>query len=255
MKITIITVCFNSEKTIEQTIKSVFEQTYKDIEYLIIDGGSRDQTLSILNKYKRANLRILSEPDNGIYDAMNKGIYYANGKIIGYLNSDDFYHNPFVIEKIANAFNLKKVDCVFGDIVYVNKSNTDLIQRHWLNTDFYPGAFIKGWHPPHPAFFVKKSIYEKYGNYDLSFEISSDFELMLRLIEKYKISSYYLPELIVKMRAGGESGKNIRNIFIGNMNVLRAFKKNNIPVNRIMYLLIRLLPKIKDVIKRKFTDD
>lgn len=152
MKITIITVCFNSEKTIEQTIKSVFEQTYKDIEYLIIDGGSRDLTLSILNKYKRANLRILSEPDNGIYDAMNKGIYYATGEIIGYLNSDDFYHNPFVIEKIAKAFNLKKVDCVFGDIVYVNKSNTDLILRHWLNTDFYPGAFIKGWHPPHPAF-------------------------------------------------------------------------------------------------------
>lgn len=254
MIISIITATYNSASTIKDTLDSVLNQTYKDIEYWIIDGGSTDDTVSIIRSYEEAfggRLRWISEPDNGIYDAMNKGIERATGDIIGLLNSDDMLAADDVLETIAAKLQKNKVDCVFGNLLMVDAKNTDKVFRIWQGRPYPKNGFLKGWHPAHPTFYCKKECYERYGLYDITFKIAADFELMLRFIEKNKISTYFINEFIVKMRMGGASTGSIHNILLGRKDILRAFKKNGFKINSLVYYTKRIIPKILNILITK----
>lgn len=250
MKISIITVVWNNESTIEDAIQSVLSQTYQDIEYIIIDGASSDGTIDTIKKYENNIAHFISEPDKGIYDAMNKGIKLATGDVIGILNSDDVYFDQYIIEKVMNTFLEENVASVYGDLYYVKQDDLNTPVRYWKSSEYKKGSFTKGWHPPHPSFFVKREIYEKFGYFDLNMKVSADFELMLRFLEKNTISTAYLPETIVRMRVGGESNSSIKNIIKGNQNILKAFDKNGIKVNKFLYPIYRLTPKLIQLIKK-----
>jgi glycosyltransferase len=228
LKISIITITYNSAATLEQTIQSVIHQTYSNIEYIIIDGQSADATLEIINKYKDQVSKIVSEKDDGLYDALNKGIAMATGDVIGLLHSDDFYINNQVIEKYANVFLKENADAVYSDLYYVDKTNTDKLIRKWKSGNYQHGDFVNGWMPPHPTFFVKKEVYQKFGVFNLSFKSAADYELMLRFIHKHKIKLGYLPEYTVKMRLGGKSNKNIQNRVNANLEDRRAWEINGL---------------------------
>lgn len=235
MKISIITVSFNSDKTIEDTLKSVVNQDYKDIEYIIIDGGSTDKTLDIVEQYKANIALVISEKDKGIYDAMNKGVARATGDVIGILNSDDFYVDHHVISKIAEEFKAS-VDGVYADLVYVDPINTEKITRTWHSGSYKQGAFLKGWMPPHPTFFVRKSVYEKFGAYSLQLRSAADYEFMLRVIHKQKIKLAYLPEIVVRMRAGGASNASIKNRLKANKEDRLAWEMNGLRPNPLTFI-------------------
>ncbi len=237
MKVSIITVVHNNEYTISDAIDSVLNQTYKNIEYIVIDGASTDGTVDVIKKYASKINKLIIEPDNGIYDAMNKGLRLATGDIIGFLNSDDFYASNNVLEKVVNEFTEKKVDSVYGDLIYVDNKETTKVVRYWKSKPYREGLFKKGWHPPHPTFFVKREVYKKYGSFRLDFKIAADYELMLRFLEKYKISTAYIPEVLVKMRIGGKSNKSIKNIIKANLECYKAWKINNLKINPLNLLL------------------
>lgn len=228
MKISIITITYNSAATIEQTIRSVTEQSYKDIEYIIVDGQSTDGTLEIIDKYKSRISKFVSEKDKGLYDALNKGIGMASGDVIGILHSDDFYIDTQVIQKYADTFSKSKSDSVYSDLYYVDKTNTDKIIRKWKSGEYKANSFINGWMPPHPTFFVKKEIYNKLGTFNLAFKSAADYELMLRFIQKNKISISYLPEYTVKMRVGGKSNVTVQNRVNANLEDRRAWEINGL---------------------------
>ena len=226
MKISIITVTYNSAATIRDTLDCITKQDYASIEHIIIDGASTDQTLEIVKDYPLA--KIVSEPDNGIYDAMNKGLNLATGDIIGILNSDDFYAHHQVISKVIRVFETEQVDTLYGDLQYVSQKDVRRIVRHWKAGAFHRANFHKGWMPPHPTFFVRRHIYERFGIFDTSFRNSADYELMLRFLLKNKVSTYYLPEVLVKMRTGGQSNITLRNRLRANLEDRRAWEKNGL---------------------------
>lgn len=238
MRISIITPVLNSADTIEDCIKSVFSQTYKNIEHIIIDGGSMDGTLDIINKYRPA--KFISESDHGIYDAMNKGLELATGDVVGTLNADDFYADEMVIERVVNVFKRHNVDSCYGDLVYVDRHNTDKVIRYWRSSPFKQGFFKYGWHPPHPTFFVKRCVYERYGRFNIGFRIASDYELMLRFLEKHRISTYYIPEVLVKMRIGGRSNKSLSSIIHQTWEDYKAWKINGLKGGLIGVILKKL---------------
>lgn len=227
-KVSIITVCFNSEKTIEDTIKSVVNQTYKNIEYIVIDGGSTDKTIEIINKYKENISTLISEKDNGIYDAINKGIKLASGDIIANLNSDDFYIDNKVINDVVAALNEAKTDLLYADLYYVDTKDTSKIIRYWKSKSYKEGLFLKGWMPPHPTFFVKKEVYQNYGMFNLEFKSAADYEIMLRFIHRYKASIIYLPRVIVRMRVGGVSNASLKNRIKANREDKKAWEINGL---------------------------
>ena len=246
MKISLITVTFNSGGTLRDTIQSVLSQTYYDIEYIIVDGHSQDNTVAIIKEYEPlfdGRLKWISEKDQGLYDAMNKGFQMATGDMVGIINSDDLLAEATAIEKVIDCFEgHKDIDCVYADLYYVSQYDTSKIVRHWITGK--QRSFSKGWHPAHPTFYVKREIYSKYGLFDLDFKFAADFELMLRLVEKEHIRLFYLPEPLVRMRLGGTTSKNLTNIRKGNIECLNAFRKNGIPVS-VLYPFYRLLPKLK----------
>lgn len=205
MKISIITCSYNAVDTIEETIKSVLFQNYADIEYIIIDGLSNDGTIDIIKNYADKIYKFESKKDSGIYNAMNKGIKSAGGDVVGFLNADDVYFSEKVINKVIKVFESEKVDSVYGDLIYISEDNK--IKRYWKSGNFNINNFKKGWMPPHPSFFVKSDVYEKYGGFNENYKISADYELMVRLLYKNKISSFYLPEILVEMKTGGVSNK------------------------------------------------
>ena len=204
-KISIITVAFNSAKTIKGTIESIISQDYNNIEYLIIDGGSTDATMDIVKSYSEHVKYFVSEPDNGIYDAMNKGIKAATGDVIGILNSDDFYPNSFVLSNVAKLFQKYSCDAVYGDLVYVKANDINKIKRYWQAGEYSTSKIKNGWMLPHPTFFVKKKIYIRYGLYDTDLKSAADYEMILKLLYKHNISVHYVPMILVNMRMGGES--------------------------------------------------
>lgn len=244
MRVSIITVCYNSESTIQDTIKSVLHQDYKDIEYIIIDGQSTDQTLAIVNKYKNKIAHIISEKDNGMYDAINKGIHIATGKIIGILNSDDFYTDKQVISKIVDEIENKKVDSLYADLEYVHFKNISKTIRYWKSGTYRHGLFGNGWMPPHPTFFVKKDIYIQYGLYNTTFKSAADYELMLRLLHKHKVSTTYLKKTIVKMRVGGMSNASFKNRINANKEDRKAWEINGLKA-KWYTLYLKPLSKLK----------
>jgi glycosyltransferase involved in cell wall biosynthesis len=235
LKVSIITVCFNSEKTISDTINSVLSQSYKEIEYIIIDGGSSDGTLQIIKSYTCGIAKFISEPDNGIYEAINKGIRFATGDIIGILNSDDIIEDKRVIEKIANTFSENEIDAVYGDVQFVDAKKGSKIVRYYSSKGFYPGKFKFGYMPAHPSFYVKRELYEKMGYYKTDYKIAADYELLIRFLYVYKIKYKYLEMPFVSMRTGGVSNKTILSNIILNKEIARACKENGIHTN---YLFI-----------------
>lgn len=244
--ISFITVTYNSVATLRDTLQSVLTQSYPNVEYIIVDGASKDGTVDIIKEYEpqfNGRMRWISEPDKGLYDAMNKGFRMATGDVIGIINSDDLLAEPDAVEKIMRCFDENPdVDAVYANLYYVAQNDTSKIVRHWISGKQRP--FRYGWHPAHPTFYVKREIYQKYGLFDLEFKFAADFELMLRLIEKHRIKLFYLPEPLVRMRLGGTTSKNLTNIRKGNIECIKAFKKNGIKVN-CLYPLFRLLPKLR----------
>ncbi len=236
MKVSVITVCLNSVKTIEETLRSVQSQNHTDIEHIVIDGGSVDGTVEILKAYKDSIYKFISEPDEGIYDAMNKGIKLATGDMVGFLNSGDFYADKNVIGRIVEVTKVNNVDCCYGDLEYVAKNNPSKTVRRWKSQPYQSELFKKGWHPPHPTFFAKKIIFDKYGGFDVNYDIGADYELMLRFLEKHHINSCYIPSVLVKMRTGGKSNKNLWQIIKANMECYRAWKKNDLKINPFIIL-------------------
>lgn len=251
MKISIITATYNSDKTVRDTIESVLRQTYKDIEYIIKDGGSKDDTLAICQEYEPkfdGKMRIISSKDKGIYDAMNQGFQAAIGDILCLINSDDLFARPDTIEMMVNAFEEHRdVDCVYADLCYVSADNINNIVRVWKTGEQRP--FRKGWLPAHPTFYVKRDVYDKYGYFNLEYPLAADFELMLRFVEKHHIKLHYLPEHLVKMRLGGATSKNLKNIIQQNKECMRAFKENDLPVGP-FYVVRRMIPKIKQFFRK-----
>ena len=211
MKISIITVSYNSASTIEDTIKSVIGQTHSDLEYIVVDGGSTDGTIDIIKKHDSRISKWVSEPDKGIYDAMNKGISMATGDMVGMLNSDDFYADRNVLSRVAGTFEKTGADSCYGDLLYVDPVNTDSVKRYWKSGSYNTGHFYWGWMPPHPTFFVRREVYYKYGLFNLSLGSSADYELMVRFLLKNGVSTYYIPEVLVKMRSGGVSNASAGN--------------------------------------------
>ena len=251
MKVSIITVTFNSISVINDCLDSISSQEYDNIQHIVIDGASTDGTLSIL-EYKNSQINILiSKPDNGIYDAMNKGIKIATGDIIGFLNSDDFYPNNKVISKVVKEFEKDSfLDACYSDLIYVDQFNTSKTIRYVKSSKFQEGLFSKGWCPPHPTFFVRRSVYKKFGNFDLSYKFASDVDLMMRFLEKYKIKSKYIPEVWVKMRMGGVTNKNLKNIWLQNKEIIHSFNKNNLSVNLLKFLILKIISRIVQLFKR-----
>ncbi len=227
-KISIITVTYNSAQTLEQTIQSVLSQDYPNLEYIIVDGKSTDDTLTVIEKYKDKIAHFISEKDDGLYHAINKGINLATGDIVGILHADDFYTKNDVLTGIAQTFKMNAADAVYADLYYVDKNNTDKIIRTWKSGSFSPNKFLWGWMPPHPTFFVKKDIYNKYGVFNTTLRSAADYEIMLRLLYKHKIKAAYLPEFIVKMRVGGQSNASLQNRVKANNEDRMAWKLNEI---------------------------
>jgi len=249
MKVSIITIAYNSAETIEDTIRSVASQTYSDIEYIIIDGKSTDNTLSIIDKHKASVSKLVSEKDNGIYDAMNKGVKLASGDIVGILNSDDFYADEHVVADVVKTFETEKCDGLYADLVYVDRENISMITRTWNSGKYYDGLFLNGWMPPHPTFFVRKEVYEKFGGYNTDLRSAADYEIMLRFIHKYKIRLSYLPRVITKMRSGGQSNVSIKNRIKANMEDRLAWKINGLKPG-LLTLTRKPLSKVFQFLKR-----
>ena len=249
MKVSIITVVLNNAEYIEACILSVINQDYENIEYIVIDGGSKDGTLDVIKRYENKITKVISEPDNGIYDAMNKGIKLATGEIIGILNSDDFYNGNGVLTEIVREFSLKGIDSVFADLVFVDRNNTDKVVRYYKSANFTPLKFAYGWMPAHPTFFLKRIFYEKYGLFKTDYKIASDYELLLRLLGKYKLSYSYLPKVIIKMRTGGISTSNLKSNWTLNMEIIRACRENDIQTN-ILKVYSKYFVKLFQLFKR-----
>jgi glycosyltransferase involved in cell wall biosynthesis len=245
--VTVITVVFNGAATLEHTIQSVIEQTYDNVEYIIIDGGSTDATLDIIRKYEGDIDYWVSERDAGIYDAMNKGIALASGDYIGLLNSDDYFANPSALEKIATRFKTSNVDAVFSCLDIIDPANLNRVLRKNRVPNFSLTMLRIGVMPPHPTFYCKRSCYEKAGPYRTDYIIAADFEMLLRLLLKHHVTWEFIDETIVKMRAGGLSSSGLKSNWVGNREIVRACTENNFYTNMFILALkipIRLLERI-----------
>lgn len=228
MKVSVITVAYNSSKTIRETIDSVVSQTYDQIEYIIVDGKSTDGTIEIVKSYGDKISKFVSEKDNGIYDAINKGLEMASGDVISILNSDDIFAHEKVIENTVAVFESEQVDTVYGDLKYVSPTDNTKVKRYWKSGVYKRKKFLFGWMPPHPTFFVKREVYEKHGTFDTSLTSAADYELMLRFLYKNKVSAGYNPEVMVLMKTGGQSNASLLNHIVGNKEDKMAWIKNGL---------------------------
>lgn len=244
MKISIITVTYNSEKTIRTTLDSVAKQTWHEIEHIIIDGSSSDRTLEIIKEFPHVSL-VISEKDEGIYDAMNKGIRKSSGDVIGFLNSDDWFYSDSIVAEIHNGFHLN-VDAVYGDLVFVKNELDSVPKRIWTSEPYKNEAFLSGWVPPHPTFYAKKSVYLQYGLFKSELMFAADFDIMCRFLEKESIVTKYLPGYKVKMRLGGATTKNITNIIKGNIEIFKSLRANGLNPS-LSFIIKKILLKMKQL--------
>jgi glycosyltransferase involved in cell wall biosynthesis len=231
MKISLITVAFNSAATIRDTIASVKSQDYSNIEYIIVDGNSKDGTVPII---KSSGAKWLSEPDRGIYDAMNKGIAMATGDVVGIINSDDYYFDDKVISTVAEAFGDPSIDAVYGDLIIVDPGNLKKVVRKYSSKSWKPEKFARGFMPAHPTFFVRRKFYDAVGLFKTDYKIAADYEMLIRLLHNQKVRYRYLPMTMVVMRKGGVSSNGIKSNVILNQEILRACKENGIYSNYFM---------------------
>lgn len=256
MKISIITATYNSAKTVRDTFESVSKQTYKEIEYIVVDGASKDETVSIIKEYEpkfEGRMRWISEPDKGLYDAMNKGIAMATGDVVGILNSDDFYTSDDVLERIANEMQQDDVDAVYSDIHFVNDSDLTKCVRYYSSKGFRLWKMRLGFIPAHPSFYCKREVYEKYGTFDLDFKLAADFENLLRLLFIHRIKTRYIPMDSVTMRTGGASTSGVQSYKQGMQDHLKAYKKNGVYSN-VIFEGIRYIWKGTDLICQKIVN-
>lgn len=228
LKITIITAVYNREATVGQAISSVASQSHADVEHLIIDGASRDGTVAVVRRLQHAGMRIISEPDRGIYDALNKGIRNATGEIVGMMHSDDFFAHDQVLEKVALLFKQTGADAVYGDLDYVSAGDDSRVIRRWRSGVFAPQLLARGWMPPHPTLFMRRAAMERLGLYNTEYRIAADYEAILRWFGRGKIRVAYLPEVLVKMRVGGESNRSVGRILRKSREDYRALRANGV---------------------------
>jgi len=231
LKISLLTVSYNSESTIKDTIESIRSQDYNTIEYIVVDGNSKDGTVQIIKSYDSVVTKWISEPDKGIYDAMNKAIGLATGEVVGILNSDDFYFDPTIISKVAAAFENQDVDAVFGDLIFVDPNNLKKTVRTYSSAKWNPSKFAKGFMPAHPTFFVRRKYYEQFGVFKTDYKIAADYELLIRFLYVNKLRYQYLPITMVKMRRGGVSSRNLTSNIVLNNEIIRACRENGISTN------------------------
>ncbi len=236
IKLSIITVSYNSAHTIRDTIESVLAQDHPDIEYIIIDGGSTDGTVDIIGEYGSQIDIFFSEGDSGIYDGMNKGLHEATGDVVAFLNSDDFYPCHNIASAVMSEFQDPNVDACYGDLRYVSRMRPERAVRCWRSREFESGLFGKGWCPPHPTFFVRRLIYERYGVFDLSLRLAADVELMIRFLEVKGITARYIPRELVHMRVGGATNESLGNIFRQNGEVWRALEHHGVEAGLLQFL-------------------
>lgn len=256
MKVSIITVTYNSEKYLADCIASVRKQTYGNIEHIIVDGKSTDKTLQIIQNNTASIAQWISETDRGMYDAINKGIKMATGDIIGVLNSDDMLASPDVIMDIVACFDEKKVDSIYGDLVYVDPTNPRRVMRYWKGLPYKRSRFNYGWMPAHPTFYIRRELIEQFGEYENHYYTAADYEFMARYLYHHKVASCYLPKLIVKMRNGGMSNGNVYRRLRANRRDYLAMKKNRIPFAFLVSILKPLIkiPQFKSSMGPKAND-
>lgn len=231
MKISIITVAFNAARTIADTLESVAAQTHAEIEHIVVDGASTDGTLQIIERHRKHISRLISEPDQGIYDAMNKGLVLAKGEIIGFLNADDVYAHNGVLERVSATMAKDGLDALFGDAEFVNPDRPDQPVRRYRSERFHPKRIAWGWMPAHPALFLRRHVYERFGMFRTDYRIAGDFELVARMFHGDTLTYRHLPEVLVRMQTGGVSTGGWRNTLLLNREVLRACRENGIPTN------------------------
>ncbi len=238
MKISLITVVFNGKTFLADCIKSVIAQDYKDLEYIVIDGGSTDGSLSIIEQYKDNISQFVSEKDRGMYDALNKGIRMATGDVVGILNADDMLASSDVISAIANCFDSQKTDAVYGNLNYINPNHPEKIVRKWISKPFTKRSIRLGWMPAHPTFYARRSLFQKYGDYSLNYDSAADYELMIRFLYKFGIHAIFLNKLIVNMRTGGMSNASLHHRYRALINDYKA-----LVINKVSFALITLALK------------
>lgn len=228
MKISVITAVYNRVATIGETLASVQSQTYHNIQHVLQDGGSTDGTLDILKHHSDPRMTLLSERDDGIYDAINRGKARATGDVVGLMHSDDMFAHDGVLEQVAKAFADPDIDCAYGDLQYVASDDTSRVIRHWRSGTYTRSMLARGWMPPHPTFYIRRSLLEKYGAYDTTFQISADYDAMLRWLWTHNLRPAYIPEVMVKMRVGGESNRSFGRIVQKSREDYRALRRNNV---------------------------
>jgi glycosyltransferase involved in cell wall biosynthesis len=249
MRVSVITVAYNSRDTIEDTILSVASQTYPEVEHVVVDGASTDGTTNLIRKYENTVATIISEPDQGIYDAMNKGISHATGDIVGILNADDVYHDKNVLAAVVEEFERTGADSIFADLVYVRRKKPDKVVRYYRSHAFTPHRFAFGWMPAHPTFFARRYLFNLHGGYKTDYRIAADYELLVRFLATGKVSYSYLPRVLVKMRMGGRSTRSLKSNWILNREIVRACRENAIPTNMIK-VLSKYPTKILQLVQR-----
>lgn len=235
VKITVITVSYNSAATIADTVRSVASQSHSEVEHLVIDGWSADGTVQMAEAHRHPNLVLSSEPDKGIYDAMNKGLSRATGEVIGFLNADDFYADTNVLARVAKVFeDDPSVEACFGDLVYVSEDNSKIV-RYWKSRPYEKGSFALGWCPAHPTFYIRRSALERLGQFDLTYWLAADIEFMMRYLERGAVRSAYIPSVQVRMRVGGVTNQSLRNILQQNREIFHALRKNQVAHNAVSF--------------------
>jgi len=247
MKITVITVVYNSVKTIADALKSVAEQTYPDIEHIVIDGASTDGTIELIKRYQRTGdntSRFVSEPDQGIYDAMNKGLNLATGDVIGFLNSDDVYAHNEVLAEVAEIHHRRDIDGCYADLIYLNDLEDTQIKRFWRSREYQPGLCFRGWMPAHPTLYLKARVFERVGQFNIMLGNQADLEFCARAFELHHINTYYSPQIWVKMRTGGASQSSISAMVKSNWRSYKALKKLGLKRNPVSFFAVKFSAKL-----------
>lgn len=242
-KVSLITATWNSEETIADTLRSVAVQTYPDIEHIVVDGGSKDGTMAIVAREGAHVARAVSEPDKGIYDAYNRGLRLATGEVIGFINSDDFYCSDNVIAQVAEAFEDPEIEAVYADLVYVDQKDTSKILRHWRGRQLDDRQLRRGFVPAHPTLFLRRSVYDKAGEFDLNYRLAADHEFMLRILYTHKVKARYVPRIWVRMRVGGATGASLANIKKQNKEIRDAQRQHGISYPRSRFVLFKLFDR------------
>jgi glycosyltransferase len=248
LQISVITAVFNRARTLEDSLRSVQAQSWPDVEHIVVDGASTDGSLDIVRRHEHRLARVVSEPDRGVYDALNKGIALASGDVIGFMHADDTFASPQALQSVARAFEDPAVDAVYGDLVYVSQADPSRVVRYWKAGPFRREQLALGWMPPHPTFYVRRGLYERLGTFDTRYRIAADYENMLRILWHGRANTVYIPQVLVRMRTGGVSNKSVLNILSKSREDYAAMRQNGI--GGLQALLLKNVTKLPQFVTR-----